>query len=191
MDDITKTIGAGLRSPITKEAEEEALKIARLTQQAEESLSSYLKPQTPEDVDFIKRMARSQAEGEIKEAAEAARRASLPKPKTASQLPIVEEAIEKTAKEAMDIGDKHVTEDILRKFRSEKAKDLAKAAVGKVGKTALKFLPVVGAFTELMDQGETVSEEQEMAELERLRQGDNALAKRNALEKLRSPASKK
>jgi hypothetical protein len=191
MDDITKTIGAGLRSPITKEAEEEALKIARLTQQAEESLSSYLKPQTPEDVDFIKRMARSQAEGEIKEAAEAARRASLPKPKTASQLPIVEEAIEKTAKEAMDIGDKHVTEDILRKFRSEKAKDLAKAAVGKVGKTALKFLPVVGAFTELMDQGETVSEEQEMAELERLKQGDNALAKRNALEKLRSPASKK
>jgi hypothetical protein len=191
MDDITKTIGAGLRTPITKEAEEEALKLARLTQQAEESLSSYLKPQTPEDADFIKRMARSQAEGEVREAAEVARRTSLPKPKAASQLPIAEEAIEKTAKEAMDIGDKRVTEDILRKFRSEKAKDLAKAAVGKVGKTTLKFLPVVGAFTELMDQGETVSEEQEMAELERLKQGDNALAKRNALEKLRSPASKK
>lgn len=193
MDEIT--LPGGLPQSISKEAEKEALLLAKKEAEAAKYFEANFPPKTASDREIIKELARKRAEAQVQELKRLEPEHILEKPIRTAAEETAEKATEKLskemAKEATEdaLRNKMVTEDLLKSFRLRSAAEKAAEGAGRITRGAAKMMGPIGNVIDLISPSETVSEEEEMKELERLRAKENFLATKRMLDKSRKPAN--
>jgi len=192
MDDTTAPGGNLPRPRVTKEAEKEALLLAKKEVEAINYFTDNFPPKSQKDIDVIRDLARKRAEAQVEELKRLEPEMVMEKPTARIAKETTEKISKESAKEAAEeaLRNKMVTEDLLKKFRLRSAAEKAIEGTGRVARGAAKMIGPIGNVVDLLSPSETVSEEEEMKELEAQKAKENFLATKKMLEKSRNPANK-
>lgn len=189
------TLPSGILPKLTPEQEKEAMLLAKKEAEASKYFETNFPPKSESDRNIIKELARKRAEAQVEELKRLEPEHILEKPmrtvaeETAEKAPGVlsKEVVKEAAEEKL--RNKMITQDLLNSFKLKSAAAKAAQGAGKVARGAARLAGPVGNLVDFLSPSETVSEEEEMKELEKQKSKENFLATKKLLQKARNPAS--